>query len=293
MAETGDQDSAPWDRRYSPPIPGLPVEVTTLGELRRRLDDDLLQRPGRVFFHLVVICTRGEGLHEVDFTPIVLQPRRVVHVRPGQVHRWRLARSYHATLVFFPDTIGFRTPGWPVGPRWFDLDDTEWTHTKTVLGLMRREIKLQRSPEQRDRALNGALNMLIVNLGLDLPRHQDTAHLPKPYVELLNQIEDDPDWSRSVTEQARRLGYSQRTLTRACLAATGRTAKEVIDDRILLEAQRLLVDGDPPISTVAVQLGFIEPGNFTKFFQRLTGESPASWSHRNRPQNPPAPLTNP
>ena len=293
MTETGEKDAAPWDRHYSPSIPGLPVEITTLGELRRRVGDDLLQRPGRVFFHNAVICTSGEGLHEVDFTPVVLQPRRVVHIRPGQVHRWRFARSYQATLVLFPETQGFRTAGWPVGPRWFDLDDTEWTHAKTVLRVMHRETRLQRSPERRDRALTGALEVFIVNLGLDLPRHQDTAHLPRPYVELLNQIESEPDWSRSVAERAQRLGYSRRTLTRACLTATGRTAKDVIDDRILLEAQRLLVDGDPPISSIAAQLGFTEPGNFTKFFQRLAGEAPANWRHRNQPRTPAATPANP
>ena len=284
MSDVSRQQLPLWDRRYSPAIPGQPVEVTTSAELRHRLGDDLLQRPGRVFFHVVVICRRGDGLHEVDFAPVVLQPRRVVHVRPGQVHRWLLARSYQADLVLFPDTAGFPAAGWPVGLRWFDLEDIEWMQTKTVLRLMRREIELERTPERRNRSLSGALEMLIVSLGLDLPRHQDTAGLPKPYVDLVNQIEDDADWSRSVTERAQRLGYSQRTLTRACLNVTGHTAKEVLDDRILLEAQRLLVDGEPPVAAVARQLGFSEPGNFTKFFNRLSGESPAQWRHRNRPQ---------
>jgi len=270
------------DRQYTPPIPGLPIEVTTVTEMRRRRDV-LMRRPGRVFFHVVLICTDGEGLHKVDFTPVMLQPLRVVHIRPGQVHRWRFGSSYAATVVMFSDAMDtLRGPGWPVGPRWYDLEDQEWNHTKDVLRMIRHEMKLDRSSERRDRALNGALQMLIVNLGLDLSRRQDTANLPKPYVELLNQMENETGWSRSAKERARRLGYSQRTLTRACLTATGRTAKEVIDDRVALEAQRLLVDSDQPISNVADHLSFSEPNNFSKFFRRMTGTTPSGWRDHHR-----------
>lgn len=270
------------DRQYTPPIPGLPIEVTTVTEMRRRRDV-LMRRPGRVFFHVILICTDGEGLHEVDFTPVILQPRRVVHIRPGQVHRWRFGRSYSATVVMFSDTMNtLRGPGWPVGPRWYDLEDHEWNRTKDVLRMIRHEMKLDRSSERRDRALNGALQMLIVNLGLDLSRRQDTANLPKPYVELLNQMENEAGWSRSAKERAKHLGYSQRTLTRACLTATGRTAKEVIDDRVALEAQRLLVDSDQPISNVADHLSFSEPNNFSKFFHRMTGATPSDWRDHHR-----------
>ena len=232
-----------------------------------------------------MICTDGEGLHEVDFSPIALLPRRVIHVRPGQVHRWRLTHPYKATLAFIPDAPHLRGSGWPVGPRWFDLDDNEWTQTTAVLDLMQQEVKLRRPPERRDLALRAALELLIVNLGIDLPRQQATGHLPTPYVELLHQIETDPDWSRSVTERTRRLGYSQRTLTRACIAATGCTAKQIIDDRILLEAQRLLIDGNTPISSVAREMGFTEPANFTRFFHRLTGDNPATWLQHTRPHH--------
>ena len=156
---------------------------------------------------------------------------------------------------------------------------------------MRSEIEPGRSIERRDRLLGSALQTLIIALGLDMPRHHHPARLPPAYVELLNQLEDEPDWSRSVTDRARRLGYSQRTLTRACLSAAGRTAKEVIDDRVLLEAQRLLSDRRQPIAAVGAQLGFTEQGNFSRFFLRMVGEGPASWRDRTWPPDLPLPVS--
>ena len=82
-----------------------------------------------------------------------------------------------------------------------------------------------------------------------------------------------------------------RTLTRACLAATGRSAKQVIDDRAALEARRLLACTELPIAEVGQRLGFAEPTNFGRFFHREVGCSPGAFrANAQRPDTPvPAP----
>jgi AraC-like DNA-binding protein len=77
-----------------------------------------------------------------------------------------------------------------------------------------------------------------------------------------------------VADYAAALGYSVRTLTRATLAATGRTAKQHLDARILLEAKRLLVHTDASAAAVGAQLGFADAGDFTKFFRKRAGRTP-------------------
>ena len=68
-----------------------------------------------------------------------------------------------------------------------------------------------------------------------------------------------------------------RTLTRACLAVTGRSAKQVIDERVALQARRLLAATDEPIAQIGRQLGFPEPTNFGRFFTREVGVSPGAF----------------
>jgi AraC-like DNA-binding protein len=77
-----------------------------------------------------------------------------------------------------------------------------------------------------------------------------------------------------VLDYAQRLGYSESTLSRACVAVAGRTAKEEIDARIALEAKRLLVHSPAPAANIGHQLGFSEPTNFLKFFRRTVGSTP-------------------
>ena len=270
------------DREFTPGHPGAPLDISTLAELQERVGVDLMHRPGRVYFHVVIICTGGEGLHEVDFTPVSLTKGRVVHVQPGQVHRWRLGRNYDATILYFrDDNNNADSDGWPIGPRWLDLTADEYQRSLNLIELTSEEYELGRPPASRDRALRGALQLLLVNLGLDRTGHAaDQAQLPVAYLALMSQLETDRHWSRSVTDHAERLGYSARTLSRACQTAVGCTAKEVVDDRVVLEAKRLLIDPDTTADAVARALSFSDGSNFTKFFQRLTGENPDTWRLR-------------
>lgn len=83
--------------------------------------------------------------------------------------------------------------------------------------------------------------------------------------------------SRSVGDYAARLATTPKTLTRACLEATGQSAKQVIDARVALAAKRLLAHTDLPAATVGRRLGFTEAANFGKFFTRTTGQSPGEF----------------
>jgi AraC-like DNA-binding protein len=96
------------------------------------------------------------------------------------------------------------------------------------------------------------------------------------------EIEQRFALSRQVEEYAHELGCSVRTLTRASLAATGRTAKQLVDDRVALEAKRLLAESDLPVAEVGARLGFTEATNFGRFFARTVGSSPGAFRAASR-----------
>ena len=77
-----------------------------------------------------------------------------------------------------------------------------------------------------------------------------------------------------VQDYARHLGCSAKSLNRAARAVVDRTAKEVVVERIVLEAKRLLAHTTLTVATVGTQLGFSEATNFVKFFRRETGQTP-------------------
>ena len=81
----------------------------------------------------------------------------------------------------------------------------------------------------------------------------------------------------SVLDYSERIGYSASTLSRACIATLGHTAKHAIDLRVVLEAKRLLVHSPATVAQIGDQLGFTEVTNFVKFFRRLAGVTPQAF----------------
>ncbi len=77
-----------------------------------------------------------------------------------------------------------------------------------------------------------------------------------------------------VTPYARHLGYSTKSLDRACRATSDATAKRMIVERIILEAKRILAHSSDPVARVSDDLGFDEPTNFVKYFKRATNLTP-------------------
>jgi AraC-like DNA-binding protein len=76
---------------------------------------------------------------------------------------------------------------------------------------------------------------------------------------------------------AKRLGCSQKSLSRATLAVTDLGAKAFLTNRIVLEARRLLVHTTSPIATISDLLGFDEATSFVKHFHRETGQTPGAF----------------
>ena len=73
----------------------------------------------------------------------------------------------------------------------------------------------------------------------------------------------------------------EKALSRMCIAAVGVPAKVVINQRLILEAKRLLAHTTLPVQSIGSALGFDEATNFVKFFRKATGTTPLTFRQPN------------
>lgn len=66
-------------------------------------------------------------------------------------------------------------------------------------------------------------------------------------------------------------------LSRNCRAVSGLSALDLLHERMLLEARRLLAYTVAPVAEVASDLGFDDPSYFSRFFARRAGQSPQDY----------------
>lgn len=81
----------------------------------------------------------------------------------------------------------------------------------------------------------------------------------------------------SVEQYASRLGLNTARLNRLARAESGRSALELVHERLTREACRRLVYIAAPVAGVAEELGFADPAYFSRFFKRRMGMNPHRW----------------
>lgn len=277
-----DDPARPPDVGFRPrPHPLLPVEVVRRSEIRERADPDILGVRHRHDFHQLIVCGSGTGFHHVDLEPIDMRPRRVLHVHPGQVHEYQFEPDFDAHVVVF--RAGLERAMIP-GHEWFPGSGVTvmWDFSVDDFEPIRSSIRALRREQRRFDASVASVILMESLLGVLLARiHQHSglapaaSALPEPYVRYCELIEQQFRARPTVGWCARQLGYSTRTLDRACHTAVGRSAKAVLDERTALDIERLLTHTEVAISRIGAAFGFVDPSSFSKFVRRHLGEPPS------------------
>lgn len=269
-----------FDRRA--PIEGF--EILPLQELRARRERlGHTERVHRGTFHSISFVTGGRGHRVVDFVDHSCTPGTLLWVRPGQVQQYGAGdtdEGWH--LIFTADFVA------PLPQLHALLDDWAPTVCRHVAPgepfdvlvafcalLLREQAADARSPSVE--VVRLAFGALLAAIHRDEPSASTDTVRNETYAHFRALLEQRFRTDRSVASYARLLGYSSRTLTRACIDATGRPAKTLIDERVALEARRLLVHGTDGVAEIARSLGFDEATNFVKFFRRHVHSSPRAF----------------
>lgn len=173
-----------------------------------------------------------------------------------------------------------RLDDWPVH---FEMDVDGLTAWRSLAAMLRKELD-QPLLDQLSAAM---AHELLVCLMLSISRSA-TGHATAPRVQamlvrrLRRELEGMVHTRPSVALLARRLRDSRSTLARTCNDVLGRSAKEEVDRRVALEAQRLLVHSTSTSVAIGELLGFSEPTNFVKFCRRRVGTTPEAFRQAHR-----------
>jgi AraC family transcriptional activator of pobA len=81
----------------------------------------------------------------------------------------------------------------------------------------------------------------------------------------------------SIARYAAELAVTQQTLNRVCRSFAGKSALEIVQERLLLAARRHLIYTDASVEAIAYGLGFQDPAYFSRFFKRLAGMAPGQF----------------
>ena len=270
----------------------LGVETLTYKELQTRAPAEHFAKPERVEFYLLMLFNRGRGVHHVDFVAHPVRAGSLVLVQPGQVQQYWFNSTLDARMVVVDPVFLLPERNAAIKELLFQSGLPACSQVARDFGAQLMagidQIEAEVAAYQGDVTTAALLQYLLYALLLRVGRfavHANAVAFASGRAHNVHRLfkqalEAAFSQTRSVRDYAQRLGYSEKTLLRACLAIEGQSAKEVIDQRVALEAKRLLAHSDLSVAEMAHRLGFSEATNFLKFFRRLADTTPLEFRHR-------------
>lgn len=245
------------------------------------------------FYHLVYF-TKGSGKQHIDFKVFDVKPNLIYFMIPGQVHSWdfetepdgyiiNFSKAYFSALLlnsgylenfrFFsglPEEQVIDIPA-DTGHKLYYLFEEilkEGVGTKTFDDDLVRTLLLQlfiyvsRTKDQLPEAHGNSYGQtLLKNFQALIESNFIELKFPKQYAELLY--------------------ITPNHLNALCNDLLSKSAGEVIRERVILEAKRLLINLDLTVAQIAERLNFNDQSYFIKFFKKYEDITPEKFRKQN------------
>lgn len=249
--------------------------------------------PHKHDFYLIVLFTKGSGSHEIDFKNYDIKPGSVFMILPGQMHNWKFEKGTDGYVFFH--TKDFYNSGFTKA----SVDDylffqslqnlpvinLDKTDTKKLEPLFK---ELVNEHEQQAYMKFEKIHALVNLIYVELSRHYfPTIQISnKTYLTKIRALENLIDQhfktKKYPSEYANLMNLSEKHLNRISKNCLNKTTTELIAERIILEAKRLLIHSKQTISEIANELGYEDNSYFSRFFKKHAEQTPVQFlnSHR-------------
>jgi AraC family transcriptional regulator, transcriptional activator of pobA len=237
---------------------------------------DSVHFPHRHNFYNLIYITQGSGTHDIDFRRFEVLPNQLFFMNDGQIHDWNLSDDIEGYTLFFkrefynvaetafsiPNLPFFNTSANEAQMVIFEPDEAhiikgifEDIYNEFLKGLLHHEAIIKTWLKIILIRSLRAYQPQFANSGSDLN---------------ISKIKE----YKSVKEFAEKLNITANYLNAICTKTVGRTAGELIRDRVILEAKRLLLHSTMSVCEMAYHLGYDDCSYFIRVFKKDVGHSP-------------------
>ncbi|MBW3524661.1 helix-turn-helix transcriptional regulator [Chryseobacterium sp. NKUCC03_KSP] len=256
-----------------------------------------IEKPHRHDFYVTVIFTKGSGIHEIDFQKYDVSEGSLFFLSPGQVHSWELSPDTEGYIFFFSQPyyemhyVSQKLKNFPFFnsssfPRKLQLQSDE------LINMIRLFEAIGSEHESQNVMKQGFILSLISQIYIQSVREfakddektsATSVSYFKHYQDFENLLEESFTSQKSISYYASQLNISAKHLNRITQTVMQKTASEIITERVILEAKRMLIYLDEGLVEIAFRLGYEEYSYFARMFRKNSGITPSQFikDHKN------------
>lgn len=235
-------------------------------------------------FFFVLALKNGNGVHEIDFNAIDLSDNSIFVLRPGQVHQLTLMAKCSGYLMEFntefyhsDNTLSNQRLRKAGNRNFCKVEDARYDKLEAVLSYIFNEY-VDKSDGYQD-IIKANLDIFFIELTRQSRNSNAViansgSYQQERLEEFLELLELHIIGQKQVSYYADEMSLSPYQLNEITKSIVGKTASDVINSHIILEAKRYLLATPNQVKDVAYQLGYEDVSYFIRFFKRHTGHSP-------------------
>lgn len=249
--------------------------------------------PHRHKYHEVCFFSAGHGVHEIDFRKIDIVPSSVHFVVAGQVHQLSGSQDVAGrVLAFSPGFLWDPVEGekstsqrYPFINPMNNVHNLHLTVEDFESIMQSVEYLARDGKDWKSRSTTIIQHHILVILekcNYFISRNFENNPESNPLENNIisnykNLVEENFRDLHQVQDYSTMLNITPGHLNRYCKELVGMNASEIILQRIILEAKRMLLFTDESSKAIAYHLHFEDPSYFSRCFKRKTGYSPLNF----------------
>jgi AraC family transcriptional regulator, transcriptional activator of pobA len=276
-----------------------PVQVVLLDHFDVGRDGEPVREPHRHDYHEVLWIREGSGQHILDGREVPVRRGSLMVIGRGQVHVFERARAVTGAAVRFGDELLHEGRIARTDPSWLLAGCGGWgvvvppDHVDALESVIRTlAAEAAGPPDVHSADLQRHLLSVVlvwIERWYDAER-TERRDVDDAGVQLFRRfarvLERDFAAHHDAVHYADALAVPPPALSQALNRLTGRSTKELVTDRVMLEAARLLRFTDRTIGEIAFETGFSDPLYFSRAFKRHHGHAPSAYRDLSRGVQP-------
>lgn len=256
-------------------------------------DHKFVNTPHRHSTFIAVFFTAGSGEHLVDFDTYPVAPGSVFLLQPGQAHSWKLSSDvdgfvfFHTQEFYESVFVQKKMEDYPFFflQKNFPLVQLDEKEVEKIAPLFREiyDEFVSRKPAWESKVI-----LLADLVYIELTRAYRHLELPSPNIspqyvrvqQLQKLIDSNFTVLKFPYQYAELMNMTTRHLSRICQETIQKSTNDLILNRIILEAKRMLVHSDVTVNEVAYQLGYEDYSHFVRLFKNKVGLTPKEFQRQ-------------
>ncbi|KAB1154189.1 MULTISPECIES: helix-turn-helix domain-containing protein [Tenacibaculum] len=254
--------------------------------------NQIIVEPHRHDYYHIMFIKKGIGKHSIDFKTYDIKPNMMFFVSPGQVH------SIETSIDTEGYVISFDSGFYHLGDSFQKLLDFPFFHSisnSPIINIDKENTKIQAawdelyeeynaSTNDKNNILRALFEILLIRSSriYDSPTESEKpAYLTYQLRKLETLIDRHFKELRLLNDYADLMHISPRHLNNLCKKGLNKTVMNLIHERTLTEAKRLLLFTNNSISEIAYELGFTDTSYFMRFFKKHTSLTADTYRNQN------------